>query len=123
MAHQLVVHCKRESYDIYIGRPSKWGNPYQSGRDGTRQQVITAYERHLHTRPDLISALPELTGKTSAAGAPRRPATVTCSPDSPTTKTALRDPDGLALTLRPAHGGPSPCRLAKRWAQPYGRLR
>jgi len=39
MAHQLVVHCKRESYDIYIGRPSKWGNPYQSGRDGTRQHV------------------------------------------------------------------------------------
>jgi len=58
------VHCKRQSYHIYIGRPSKWGNPYQSGRDGTRQQVITAYEHHLHTRPDLISALPELTGKT-----------------------------------------------------------
>lgn len=23
-----VVHCKREKYDIYIGRPSKWGNPF-----------------------------------------------------------------------------------------------
>lgn len=23
-----VVHCKKERYDVYIGRPSKWGNPY-----------------------------------------------------------------------------------------------
>ena len=23
-----VVHCQREEYDIYIGRPSEWGNPY-----------------------------------------------------------------------------------------------
>jgi hypothetical protein len=20
-----VVHCKKEEYDVYIGRPSKWG--------------------------------------------------------------------------------------------------
>ena len=23
-----VVHCKKELYDVYIGRPSKWGNPF-----------------------------------------------------------------------------------------------
>jgi hypothetical protein len=23
-----IVHCKKEKYDVYIGRPSKWGNPY-----------------------------------------------------------------------------------------------
>lgn len=23
-----VVHCNEEPYDIYIGRPSKWGNPF-----------------------------------------------------------------------------------------------
>jgi len=23
-----VVHCKREPYDVYIGRGSKWGNPF-----------------------------------------------------------------------------------------------
>lgn len=23
-----VVHCKKEPYDVYIGRPSKWGNPF-----------------------------------------------------------------------------------------------
>lgn len=23
-----VVHCKKEPYDEYIGRPGKWGNPF-----------------------------------------------------------------------------------------------
>lgn len=23
-----VVHYKKEPFDIYIGRPSKWGNPF-----------------------------------------------------------------------------------------------
>lgn len=29
-----VVHCKKESYDVYIGRPSKWGNPFTHKQDG-----------------------------------------------------------------------------------------
>jgi hypothetical protein len=28
---------------IYVGRPSKWGNPYKVGRDGTREEVIVKY--------------------------------------------------------------------------------
>lgn len=59
-----VVHCKKESYDVYIGRPSKWGNPYTIGKDGTREEVISKYEVHIMTRPDLIFALQELQGKT-----------------------------------------------------------
>lgn len=39
-----VVHCKKEPYDIYIGRPSKWGNPYKIGPDGDRTTVITKFE-------------------------------------------------------------------------------
>ena len=35
-----VVNCKKEPYDVYIGRPSKWGNPFKIGRDGSRQEVI-----------------------------------------------------------------------------------
>lgn len=29
----LVVHCKKAPYDVYIGRPGPWGNPFshQSG--------------------------------------------------------------------------------------------
>lgn len=28
---------------VYIGRPSKWGNPFVIPRDGTREQVIEKY--------------------------------------------------------------------------------
>jgi hypothetical protein len=30
-----VVHCKKEKYNVYIGRPSKWGNPFTHWPDGT----------------------------------------------------------------------------------------
>jgi hypothetical protein len=59
-----VVHCKREAYDVYIGRPSKWGNPFVIGKDGTREQVIEKYGRWLTSQTALMAALPELKGKT-----------------------------------------------------------
>jgi hypothetical protein len=59
-----VVHCKKHRYDIYIGRPSKWGNPFVIGKDGSREDVIKKYEEWIRNeRPDLIAALPELKGK------------------------------------------------------------
>ena len=64
MAHELVVHCKRAAHDVYIGRPSKWGNPFVIGRDGTRDNVIARYEAWLLEQPELVDALPELAGKT-----------------------------------------------------------
>lgn len=29
---------------VYVGRPSKWGNPFRIGKDGNRQAVIAQYE-------------------------------------------------------------------------------
>jgi len=58
-----VVHCKQEPYDVYIGRGSKWGNPFVMGRDGDRDEVITKYERWIVTQDDLMEALGELQGK------------------------------------------------------------
>lgn len=29
---------------VYVGRPSKYGNPFVIGRDGTREDVISKYE-------------------------------------------------------------------------------
>ena len=58
-----VVNAHREPYDVLIARPSKWGNPFQIGRDGNRDQVIKMYEVLVRRRPDLIAALPELAGK------------------------------------------------------------
>jgi hypothetical protein len=59
-----VVHCKRESYDVYIGRPSKWGNPFKSGRDGTLEEVIEKYREYVLGNAFLMGSLPELKGKT-----------------------------------------------------------
>lgn len=66
-----VVHCKREPYDVYIGRPSKWGNPFshQAGtladfRVNTREEAVDAYRAWISLRPELLKALPELRGKT-----------------------------------------------------------
>jgi hypothetical protein len=58
-----VVHCARERYDVYIGRPSVWGNPFVIGRDGTRDKVIRKYAAWLQTQPQLLARLPELRGK------------------------------------------------------------
>jgi hypothetical protein len=58
-----IVNLRDEEYDVLIARPSKWGNPFQIGRDGSREKVITMYEIHLRRRPDLLASLPELAGK------------------------------------------------------------
>lgn len=63
MPHPRVVHCKRSPYHVYIGRPSKWGNPYHYPRDGTLGEVLELYRRHVLTSPELVAALPELKGK------------------------------------------------------------
>ncbi len=58
-----VVHCKKESYDIYIGRPSKWGNPYSIGKDGSREDVIKKYKKYILSNKKLLNSLCELQGK------------------------------------------------------------
>jgi hypothetical protein len=63
-AFTRVVHCKREPCDVYIGRPSKWGNPFRVGPDGTRQEVIAKYRAWIVQQPKLMRALSELAGKT-----------------------------------------------------------
>ena len=60
---EKLVHCKRAKYDVYIGRPSKWGNPFAIGRDGNRKEVIEKYRQWIRTQPALMKALPELKGK------------------------------------------------------------
>lgn len=60
----LVVNRKyTDKYDIYIGRPSKWGNPFEIGKDGTREEVISKYKEWIKTQPALLKVLPELKGK------------------------------------------------------------
>ena len=46
---------------VYVGRPSKWGNPFKIGRDGNREGVIEAYRqyalRRLADEPNWLDSL------------------------------------------------------------------
>lgn len=65
-----VAHCKKQSTGIYVGRPSKWGNPFTHLDDGTlarfkvatRDEAVSAYEAWVVQQPELMAALPELRG-------------------------------------------------------------
>jgi hypothetical protein len=49
---------------IYVGRPSKWGNPFKIGRDGTREVCVMKYRTALLLDRELQSAAQvELRGK------------------------------------------------------------
>jgi len=68
---RMVVHCKKEKYDVYIGRAvpraglkaSIWGNPFKIGKDGTREDVMEKYLAWLLSNEELLGKLPELRGK------------------------------------------------------------
>jgi len=57
-----AVHCKRERHHVYIGRPSKWGNPFVVGKHGARGECIALYENWLRQNATLFAALDELRG-------------------------------------------------------------
>ena len=42
---KLVVHRKREPFDMYIGRSLVWRNPFEIGVAGNRTDVIRALPR------------------------------------------------------------------------------
>jgi len=48
---------------VYIGRGSKWGNPFKIGEDGTRLEVVVKFMKHLAESQNLLDDLPELEGK------------------------------------------------------------
>lgn len=42
-----VVNKYKEEYDVYIGRGSKWGNPFVISPQFDRATVIELYRKHL----------------------------------------------------------------------------
>ena len=65
MSEPQVFHCKRDTVPddtVYVGRPSRWGNQFQIGRDGTREEVIKKFRDNL-TEQDKEDARRELRGK------------------------------------------------------------
>ena len=71
---EMVVHCKKKPFDVYVGRPSKWGNPFTHINDGktlakyvvgSREEAIESYRKWI-TDGDgkhLLKDLGELKGK------------------------------------------------------------
>jgi hypothetical protein len=80
----LVVNSRLHKYDVYIGRPSKWGNPFShlpSVFDGhtvwpvkTREEAVRRYREWILTQKGLLAELYELKDKT--LGCPG------CNPDT-----------------------------------------
>ena len=58
-----VVNLRKEKYDVYIGRGSKWGNRFVIGKDGDRDEVIRRYREWILNYKELLSSLHELKGK------------------------------------------------------------
>ena len=74
MELKQVVHFKKSSFDIYIGRPSKWGNPFTHIKDGktiakyivnSREEAIESYREWITNGEGqyLLKDLHELKGK------------------------------------------------------------
>lgn len=57
-----VVNIRADKYDVYIGRGSKWGNPFKIGIDGTREEVIEKYIQYFWTT-NLFDDIEELVNK------------------------------------------------------------
>lgn len=58
-----VVNISNSDYDVYIGRPSKWGNPFVIGKDGSRQAVLSKYREYLLNNSQLMKDIMQLDGK------------------------------------------------------------
>lgn len=66
-----VVNMKIDGFDVYIGRGSKWGNPFTHLKSKTlatykvetREEAIYEYENWVKTQPELMNSLHELKGK------------------------------------------------------------
>jgi len=48
---------------VYVGRATKWGNPWRIGRDGTRAEVVNRYREWAETEPQASQIRAELRGK------------------------------------------------------------
>lgn len=71
MSEPKVVHCKKEKYDVYIGRPSKFGNPFSHLNNtlakfkvSSRDEAVDEYEKWIKAYPEFIKIIKaELKGK------------------------------------------------------------
>ena len=55
-----VYNTRTETYPrdaVYVGRPSKWGNPIRLDHEANRDAVLRQYEAWLQGQPALVAAM------------------------------------------------------------------
>lgn len=58
-----IVGTQNTDKRAYVARPSRWGNPFQIGRDGSREEVVEKYMEWFLSQQHLIEAIHDLRGK------------------------------------------------------------
>ena len=65
-----VVHCRLEPFDVYVGRPSLFGNPFSHKSDTlakyrvkTPEEAVEKYREWVIGIPPITSMIPGLKGK------------------------------------------------------------
>lgn len=48
---------------VYVGRPTKWGNPFVAGRDGDRARCVELFQAWLRSQSGLMEGVRELRGR------------------------------------------------------------
>lgn len=72
--HTVVVNKRSdEPYDVYVGRPTKWGNPFKVGIHGAQGECVIQYAEWIRNQPQLLADLDELRGKRLACWCAPKP--------------------------------------------------
>ena len=76
-----LVHIS-EDYDVYIGRPSIFGNPFTHIKDrktnaefivNSREEAVAEYKKWIKTKPEILSQIQTLKGKRIACWCKKKP--------------------------------------------------
>ena len=72
-----IVHCKKEAYDVYIGRPGPWGNPFRLEGEAARGSTLATYRvwlwEQIRNGNITVADLAGLDGKTLGCWCAPRP--------------------------------------------------
>ena len=67
MRETRVINIKRDEKPdnyTYIGRGSKWGNPFVMNSQSNRDVVVKLYKEYIENKKELMNDLEELRGRT-----------------------------------------------------------
>jgi len=66
----FVVHCKKAKYDVYVGRPTIFGNVFSHKNDTkalyktkTQEEAVEKYAEWIATQEEILVEIPNLKGK------------------------------------------------------------